>query len=140
MGVALEWSLEPYFPSSDPIRFLATQPIGTTVDCNDVATAQCDDVNFVANLTNIANPITVETATVYDMNSTLAILAARRLNVSILQCRGTVQAGSMIVQNITLNFSGTVMLFYDVCYIRRGNNGIVYHTKDIPQQYHEFYF
>ena len=122
MGIALEWILGPYFPSSDPIRFLASQPIGTSVDCNDVATTQCDDINFVANLTNIANPITVETATVYDMNSTLTIFAAPRLNVSILQCRGTVQAGSMIVQNITLNFSGTFMLFYDVCYVRRGKS------------------
>ena len=114
MGIALEWILEPYIPRSDPIRFLASQPIGTTVDCNDVATVQCNDVNFVANLTNVANPTTVEIATVFDMNSTLTIYAAPGLNVSTLQCKGTVQAGGVIIENITLNFSGAFMLYCDV--------------------------
>ena len=127
MGIALEWILEPYFPRSDPIRFLASQPIGTTVDCNDATTVQCVDINFVANLTNVANPMTVEAAMVFDMNSTLTIYAAPGLNVSMLQCKGTVQTGGVIIENITLNFSGAFMLYYDVCWAITAE---LYHTKD----------
>ena len=116
MGIALEWILDPYIPSSDSIRFLASaESIGTTMDCNDVDTVQCVDFNFVANLTNVANPMIVNTATVYDMDSTLTIYAAPRLNVSMLQCNGYTEVGSVLIENTTLNFSGAFMLYYDVC-------------------------
>ena len=79
------------------------------LDCNDIATLQCEDLNFVATLTNIANRM----ASVADMTSTLTFTATSRLNGTLVQCRG-VTADATPMNSSTLKVAGVPMLF---CFI-----------------------
>ena len=105
-GAILDWIVEPFLNGSTRIRFLlSSTPTGSSVDCNDVAAVQCEDFNFVATLTNTANPMAVMSATVADMTSTLTFTAAVRLNGTVVQCRGTT-AEEFPTANHTLNIAG----------------------------------
>ena len=83
-GAVLEWIVEPFLPDSALIQFTRTDTIGRSFDCNDVTALQCADFNFVATLTDIANPST----SVADITSTLTFTATSTLNGTVIQCRG----------------------------------------------------
>ena len=109
-GAILDWIVEPFLPESARIQFLlSTASIGSSFDCSGVSTVQCTDLNFVATLTNTANPMTVMSATVADITSTLTFTATVRLNGTVVQCRGTTADGFPIT-NQTLNVAGTFRL------------------------------
>ena len=59
-----------------------------SVDCNEVTPPQCDNINFIATLTNTTNSMIVMNIAVADMTSTLAFTATVRLNGTVVQCRG----------------------------------------------------
>ena len=109
-GLALHWIFEPFIPSNDAIRFLTTTPSGTSVGCNDVESVNCTDLDFVATLTSISNPITVQGAMLFDMESTMTFTATTTLNGRVLQCRGSVADRIINISNTTLDFSGAFML------------------------------
>ena len=109
-GVVLDWIVEPFISGSTRIRFvLGSTPVGSSVDCNGVSPPQCDNIDFVATLTATANPMTVMSATVADVTSTLTFTATIRLNGTVVQCRGATADGFPIT-NQTLNVAGTGML------------------------------
>ena len=110
-GFVLEWIAEPFLPTSARIQFTTTTPIGRSLDCNDVAAVQCEDFQFVATLTNTANPTVVMTTILADMTSTLTFTAAARLNGTVVQCRGTTADG-LLIANRMLNVAGVFMLQY----------------------------
>ena len=88
-GTTLTWIVESFLPSSTRIQFMATADTGSILNCNDVPTLECVKLQFVATLTNIANPTNVTGVTVADITSTLAFTATARLNGTLVQCRGT---------------------------------------------------
>ena len=105
-GAILDWIVEPFLNGSTRIRFLlSSTPTGSSVNCNNVAAVRCEDFEFVATLTNTANPMTVMSATVADMTSTLTFTASARLNGTVVQCRGTTADGFPLI-NCTLNIAG----------------------------------
>ena len=106
-GVVLDWIVEPFLPRSARIQFTSADTIGRSFDCNDVAAVQCADFDFVATLTNIANP----TASVADITSTLTVTATSRLNGTVVQCRGTT-ADATLMNNSILNVAGVSMLLF----------------------------
>ena len=105
-GIALNWIVEPFLSGSTSIRFLNTATIDTSFDCNDVATVQCSDLDFVATLTNLTNPTTVPGGMVADITSTLTFTAVTRLNGTVVQCRGSTADGTPIMTDSTLNIAG----------------------------------
>ena len=109
-GIAVEWVVEPFISGNDTIQFTSTTPTGSSVNCNDVATVQCEDFNFVATLTNTSNSTTVMSTLLADMTSTLTFNTTSRLGETVVQCKGETAAGTMIVANSTLNVAGTSML------------------------------
>ena len=111
-GAVLDWIVEPFLPASARIQLLlSTASTGSSFDCSSVSTVQCTDLNFVTTLTNTANPMTVMSATVADMTSTLVFTATARLNGTVVQCRGTTADGFPIM-NLTLNVAGTSRLHH----------------------------
>ena len=109
-GAILDWIVEPFLNGSTRIRFLlSSTPTGSSVDCNNVAAVQCEDFNFAATLTATVNPMTVMSATVADMTSTLTFTATTRLNGTVVQCRGTT-AEEFPTANCTLNIAGASVL------------------------------
>ena len=104
-GYALHWIFEPFIPTNDAIRFLAGTPRGTSVGCNDVAAVNCADLDFMATLTNITNPMTVQGGTLADMTSIMTFTATTRLNGRVVQCRGSIGDGIINISNTTLDFS-----------------------------------
>jgi len=106
-GVVLDWIVEPFLPTSARIRFINTDTIGRNFDCNDIATLQCEDLNFVATLTNIANRMAI----VPDITSTLTFTATSRLNGTLVQCRG-VTADATPMNSSTLKVAGVPMLLF----------------------------
>ena len=69
-------------------------------------THEYEDFDFVATLTNTANPNVVSATALADMTSTLTITATARLNGTVVQCRGTTESGLPITNN-TLSVAGT---------------------------------
>ena len=108
-GYVLHWIFEPFIRSSDDIRFLTTTPSGTSLRCNDVESVNCTDLDFVATLTSISNPMTVQGTRLFDMETTMTFTATTRLNGRVLQCRGSVAGGIISISNTTLDFSGAFM-------------------------------
>ena len=110
-GGFLEWIVEPFLPDNDPIQFTRTDTIGRSFDCNDVTALQCADFNFVATLTDIANPST----SVADITSTLTFTATSTLNGTVIQCRG-VTANATPMNSSTHSVAGlhahVVVLFH----------------------------
>ena len=104
-GFALDWIVEPFLPTSARIQFTSTTPTGSRLDCNSVASVRCEDFDFMATLTNTANPTVVFATTLADMTSTLTFTATTRLNGTVVQCRGTTAAGFPIT-NTSLNVAG----------------------------------
>ena len=103
-GIALDWIFEPFIRNGDPIRFQpSTRPENQRVDCSH---RQCDNITFVAMLTNVSNRM----GQLADINSTLTIYAPTRQNGKVVQCIGTTAAGNVNITNETLNFSGAFML------------------------------
>ena len=102
-GFLLDWIVEPFISSSDFIRFTLT---GSRLDCNDVTAVQCTDFEFVATLTNTANPTVVMGTTLADMTSTMTFTATSRLNETVVQCRG-ITADASPITNRTLIVAGT---------------------------------
>ena len=100
-GVQLDWIVQPFLPLSARIQFTSIDTIGRSFDCNDVATVNCTDLDFVATLTNVANP----TANVADITSTLTFTAAVTLNGTVVQCRGATPDG-LPIANSSLNLAG----------------------------------
>ena len=109
-GLAVDWIVEPFISSSNPIRFRSTTPTGRSEDCNSVAAVQCADFEFVATLTTIANPTSVPGGTLADMTSTLTFTATARLNETVVECRG-ITADASPTTNRTLNVAGTSVLW-----------------------------
>ena len=106
-AIALEWIVEPFISG---IRFQNSTPTNSrSVDCNEVTPSQCDNINFVATLTNTANPNVVRTTTLADITSTLTFTAAVRLNGTVVQCRGSTAVGFPVVNN-TLHVAGLSMM------------------------------
>ena len=85
-GTALGWIVEPFIDDSDPVRFSTAATTGTRYDCSGVAAVQCAEFNFVVALTSITNSIAI----LENFTSTLAFTATSRLNMTVVQCRGTV--------------------------------------------------
>ena len=115
-GAILDWIVEPFLPASARIQFLSTRPIGSSLDCSIVSAVNCTDLNFVATLTNLTNPTTVQGGPVADMTSTLAFTAAVRLTGTVVQCRGTTADGTSTASS-TINIAGmfkVVILFHDI--------------------------
>ena len=108
-GAFLDWIVEPFLPTTAPIQFTSIAATDSSWNCNNVATVSCSVFNFVATLTNTANPTVVMTTTLADMTSTLTFTAAARLNGTVVQCRGTTENGLPITNN-TLNVAGAFML------------------------------
>ena len=108
-GFFLDWIVEPFLPASARILFRSTDTIGSRLDCNRVASVQCEDFDFVTTLTNTANPNVVMTTTLADMTSTLTFTAAARLNGTVVQCRGSTAAGFPLVNN-SLNVAGAPII------------------------------
>ena len=108
-GFRLDWIVEPFIPDGDPLQFTSTTPISTSRDCNDVTPPQCDNIDFVANLTNTANPNVVSGTTLADITSTLTFNATASLDGTVVQCRGGTADG-FPVTNTTLNVAGTALL------------------------------
>ena len=101
-GADLEWIVEPFINRSTRVQFLlSSTPTGTSLNC----TNQCEDFDFVANFTNIANPMTVVSANVADMTSTLTFTATTRLNGTVVQCSGTT-ADEFPINNRTISVAG----------------------------------
>ena len=109
-GAQLDWIVEPFLPASAQIQFLATASTGSSIHCSDLTPPQCDNIDFVATLTNIANPMTIQGTTVADMASTLAISATVGLNGTVIQCKGTTADGTPI-DNSTLRVTGMFMCY-----------------------------
>ena len=114
-GLALEWIVEPYLSGSTRIRFLNTAAIGTKEDCNDVTAVNCTDLDFVATLTNLANPTAATGGTIADMTSTLTFTATIGLNGTVVQCRRRTADGSMTMASSTLNIAGVSVV--EVLYV-----------------------
>ena len=110
-GIGLEWIVEPFLPANDPIQFTSTDTVGSRLDCSAVAAVRCEDFEFVAILTNTANPTVVFSNTLADITSTLTFTATNRLNGKVVQCRGTTIDASLIT-NSTLNVAGAPMLLF----------------------------
>ena len=108
-GAFLDWIVEPFLPESALIQFTSTDTVGTSFDCSGVASVQCADFDFVANLTNTSNPTPVTGGTLTDMTSTLKFTATTGLSGTVVQCRGTTAAGFPITSR-PLNVAGTSML------------------------------
>ena len=109
-GIALNWIVEPYLSGSTSIRFLSTTAVGTKEDCNDVTAVHCTDLDFVATLTNLANPTAVTGGTIADVTSTLTFTATIRLNGTVVQCRGITADGSRTIASSTLNVVGMLVV------------------------------
>ena len=114
-GFLLEWIVEPFILANTDIEFTSTDTIGRSFDCNGVAAVQCEEFDFVATLTNTANPTVVRSTTLADMTSTLTFTAAAILNGTMVQCKGSTAAGFPIV-NSTFNVAGTFIL-YCIAYV-----------------------
>ena len=69
-GFRLDWIVEPFISSGDPLRFTSTTPTQSSMDCNDVIPPQCDNIDFVATLTNTTNSMIVMATTLADTTST----------------------------------------------------------------------
>ena len=110
-GFLLDWIVEPFLPASARILFTSIDTIGSRLDCNSVATVQCEDFDFVATLTDTANPNVVMTTTLADITSMLTFTAAARLNGTVVQCRGST-AVDFTIANRMLNVAGVFMLQY----------------------------
>ena len=109
--IALEWIVEPFLPANDPIQFTNTTSIGSRLNCSAVAAVQCEDFEFVATLTNTANPTVGYSNTLADITSTLTFTATARLNGIVVQCRGTTVDASLI-HNSTLNVAGEPLFIF----------------------------
>ena len=108
-GFQLDWIVEPFLPTSARIQFTSIAPIGSRLDCSTVTAVRCEDFDFVATLTNTANPTVVMGTTLADMTSTLTFTATARLNGTAVQCKGTTVVGFPIV-SISLNIAGVFVL------------------------------
>ena len=105
-GVALDWIFTPVVSNNDPIRFTPnTQPAMRRVECSDLTPPQCDNITFVATLTNIDNRMGDRA----DINSTLTIYDPTRQNGKVVECRGVTDR-QINITNEVLNFSGTCMI------------------------------
>ena len=103
-GIALDWIVEPFISGTD-IRFRNSTPTDMrSVDCNEVTPPQCDNINFIATLTNTANSMTVMNVPVADITSTLTFTATARLNGTVVQCRGVTAVTQ--IANRTVNVAG----------------------------------
>ena len=107
-GFFLDWIVEPFLPTSARIQFMSTASIGSRLDCNNVASIQCVDFNFVATLTNTTNPTDVSGTTLADMTSTLTFPATATLNGTVVQCRGSTETEFPTVSR-TLNVTGMLV-------------------------------
>ena len=110
-GFLLDWIVEPFLPTSARIQFMSTASNGSRLDCNNVASVRCEDFNFVATLTNTANPTDVSGTTLADMTSTLTFTATVSLNGTVVQCRGSTE-DAIPMNNSTVNVAGAAMLFW----------------------------
>ena len=108
-GFILEWILEPIIHSGDGIRLRAANH-GVPMSCHEFTTVNCNDLDFVANLTHITNPMIVQGTRLFDMEATLTFTATTTLNGKVLQCRGSNAVGLINILNTTINFSGAFML------------------------------
>ena len=115
-GFLLDWIVEPFLPASARIQFTSNMSIESRLDCNSVASVRCEDIQFVATLTNTVNRTVVMTTTLADMTSTLAFTATARLNGTVVQCRGSTAAGFPMV-NRTLSVAGALLLLLFVCIV-----------------------
>ena len=117
-GFLLEWIVKTFILGntdiSTGIQFTSTDTIGRSFDCNGVAAVQCEDFDFVANLTNTANRTVVMRTTLADITSTLTFTAVVRLNGTVVQCRGLTATGFPAV-NSTFNVAGQSMLLHVAC-------------------------
>ena len=109
-GFLLEWIVEPFILLTTGIQFTSTNTIGRSFDCNDVAAVRCEDFDFVATLTDTANPTVVMRTTLADITSTLTFTAAARLNGTVVQCRGSTENATPMNSSI-LNVAGMSILF-----------------------------
>ena len=110
-GFVLEWVVEPFLPFSSRIQLRSTDAIMTRMDCSVVAAVRCEDFDFVATLTNTANPTDVSGTTLADMTSTLTFTATATLNGTVVQCRGTTGDG-LRMNNSAVNIAGASMLLF----------------------------
>ena len=104
-GTFLDWIVEPFINDSDPVRFSTAATTGTSFDCSDVATVQCAEFNFVATLTNVTNSMAI----LENFTSTLTFTTTSRLNMTVVQCRGTVDP-MPVISSSTLYVAGTSLL------------------------------
>ena len=105
----LEWIAQPYITSSARIQFLSTTTIGRSLDCYDVLAVQCADVEFVATLTKLTNPMIVLSTPVADITSSLKFNVTDSMNGTVVHCRGLTENGYPI-SNQTLIVAGAAML------------------------------
>ena len=115
-GFQLDWIVEPFLPTSARIQFTSTAPIGSRLDCNSVASVQCENFEFVATLIATANPTVVMSTTLADMTSTLTFNATTRLNGTVVQCRGST-ADAFPINSSIVNVAGTSMLYCSNCFL-----------------------
>ena len=104
-GFAVEWVVEPFIIDSDPIRFSTAATTGTSFDYSGAVTVQCAEFNFVATLTSITNSMAI----LENFTSTLAFTATSRLNMTVVQCRGTVDP-MPVISSSTLYVAGISLL------------------------------
>jgi len=100
----LEWTAEPFVPSSSRVRFIVgTNNEGATVSCSDFTSmpSLCTDIDFLVTLTSVG----CVQGTVADLTSTFVFTATARLNGSRVQCSGNT-AGGMVIENDTLSIAG----------------------------------
>ena len=109
-GFRLEWAVGSFISFNTGIQFTSTNTIGTSFDCSGVTAVRCEDLNFLATLTDTSNSTVVMRTTLADMTSTLALTATARLNGTVVQCRGSTADATPINSSI-LNVAGVSILF-----------------------------
>jgi len=89
-GVSLTWNAPPVFTDA-AVRFLTTDPSGSSRSCSDTPSIQCADLDYLATLTSVTNSM----GYVADLTSTIRFTARAELNVTMVECSGLTTTGTL---------------------------------------------
>ena len=84
-GFTLSWTVAPVLVNPSLVRFTTSDPVGRMVGCSDIASIQCNNIDFQATLTSVG---TVDMNGARDMTSTFRFTATTRLNGTVVECNG----------------------------------------------------
>ena len=99
----LEWDADQF--GSERVRFLVgTHNEQAIVNCSDIPSVECTDIDFQATLTSVGPGMSVA-----DLTSTFMFTATARLNGTVVQCSGAT-AGGVLTARETLNIAGGYLM------------------------------